>query len=347
MASLYETRTMGRVVTALPPVNTFFRSTFFNKIETFVTKTVDVDYVKGSRKVAPFVSRLVGGKVVPNTGYQTKTYTPPLVAPVKVTTADDLLYRLPGESLVSGQKPADRAVEKMAQDFLDLRDQIARREEQMCASAIITGTIPVIGEGVSDLIDFGFTNKEVLAAAKKWSASGADPIGDIKRWHKQVQKTGYTNCNVAVMSDDVAEALIKNETFRKLLDTKNYDLATISPRQLPNGVTYIGTIPGLGLDLYTYNEWYLDDWTDPSAPVEKPLVPDGTFALMSTNAQYGMYYGAITHIDENTKTFKTVEGQYVPNSYVARRPDRRFLELSSAPLPVPHEVDSWFVATVL
>lgn len=55
-----------------------------------MTKNVDVDFKKGSRKVAPFVSRVVGGKVVPNTGYETKTYTPPLVAPEKVTTVDDL-----------------------------------------------------------------------------------------------------------------------------------------------------------------------------------------------------------------------------------------------------------------
>lgn len=49
---------------------------------------------------------------MPNTGYQTKTYTPPLVAPEKVTTVDDLLIRRPGESLYSGRTPAERAVLK-------------------------------------------------------------------------------------------------------------------------------------------------------------------------------------------------------------------------------------------
>ena len=54
---------------------------------------------------------------MPNTGYETKTYTPPLVAPEKVTTVDDLLQRRPGESLYSGRTPAERAVLKMADDF--------------------------------------------------------------------------------------------------------------------------------------------------------------------------------------------------------------------------------------
>lgn len=101
------------------------------------------------------------------------------------------------------------------------------------------------------------------------------------------------------------------------------------------------------MDIYTYNEWYLDDWTDPEKPEEKPLVPEGTLAMLSSSANYSMYYGAITLVDPHTETFRTVEGKYVPDSWVTRRPAKRTLQLSSAPLCVPHDVDSWFVAKVL
>jgi len=37
---------------------------------------------------------------------------------------------------------------------------IVRREEWMCAQAIYTGTIHVIGEGLNEIIDFNFTNYE-------------------------------------------------------------------------------------------------------------------------------------------------------------------------------------------
>lgn len=346
--SIYEPRTMGRIVSKMPPVRTFFRSTFFKNEETFNTKSVDVDFVKGSRKVAPFVHRVIGGKTVPNTGYETKTYTPPLVAPDKITTVDDLLNRLPGESIVSGRSPAERAVLKMASDFVELRDMIARREELMCVQSIFTGTIPIIGEGLNEVIDFQFTNKETIQqATKKWSNAASDPIGDLKRWHKTVQQKGFVNCDMCVMASDVADAFMNHEKVQKVLDVKNFNLAVIAPRQLPNGVTYVGTIHELGMDIYTYNEWYLDDWTAPAAPEEKPLVPDGTLALLSSNANYSMYYGAITLIDENSKNFRTVEGKYVPDTWVKRKPARRFLQLQSAPLSVPHDVDSWFVATVL
>ena len=218
----------------------------------------------------------------------------------------------------------------------------------MCVQSIFTGKIPIIGEGLNEVIDFGFTNTEVISAAtKKWSNAGSDPIGDLKRWHKQVQKTGFTNCNACVMADDVATAFVGHEKVQKVLDVRNYNLAVIQPRQLPNGVTYVGTIHELGMDVYTYNEWYLDDWTNPETPEEKPLVPDGMLAMLSTNANYSMYYGAITLIDEGTKEFKTVEGKYVPDTWVKRKPARRFLQLQSAPLSVPHDVDSWFTAKVL
>ena len=346
--SIYETRTMGRVVSKLPPVHTFFRSTFFKHEETFVTKDVDVDFVKGSRKVAPYVHRMIGGKTVPNTGYTTKTYTPPLVAPDKITTIDDLLKRQAGESIVSGRTPAERAVLKMSADFVELRDMIARREELMCTQSIFTGQIPIIGEGLNEVIDFGFTNKETITTAtKKWTNAASDPIGDLKRWHKTVQQKGFVNCDMCIMADDVATAFVNHEKVQKLLDVKNYSLAVIQPRQLPNGVTYIGSIHELGLDIYTYNEWYLDDWTNPAAPEEKPLVPEGTLALLSTEADYSIYYGAINMIPEEGKGFATVEGDMVPQTWVERRPDRRFLQINSKPLTVPHEVNSWFVAHVL
>jgi hypothetical protein len=346
--SIYEPRTMGRVVKKLPPVNNFLRKTFFRKVLTFATKSVDIDIVKGSRKVAPYVHRKIGGKIVPNTGYTTKSYTPPLVAPEKITTIDDLLNRRPGESIVSGMTPAERAVAKMADDFTELRDMIARREELMCSQAIFTGKIPIIGEGLNEEIDFGFTNKEVITVAgNKWGASTAKPIADLKRWHETVQKKGFTNCDMCVMSSDVAAAFLTNDSVIKVLDVKNYNLAIIQPKMLPNGVTYIGTLHGLGMDIYVYNEWYLDDWTDEANPTDMPMVPAGTLSLMSSKEEYAMAYGAITLIEEPNGQFRTVEGQYVPDSYAKRRPARRFLQLSSAPLPVPTTIDSWFVAQVL
>lgn len=344
MPNLFEARTMGTLVQRIPRTPTFLRDTFFRNVETFVTESIEVDFKKGNRKLAPFVHPKIGGKTVDNEGYQTTKYTPPLMAPNTITTADDLLNRLAGENPFSGKTPADRAVEKLGKDMEKLEEMITRREEWMAAQAIFTGKIPIKADGLDEEISFNFTNK--VTATKKWNTKDADPIADIKEWRKTVQKTGAVNCDICIMSSDVVTVFINNEKVQKELDVKGYNLAKIEPKELPNGATYVGTIPGLGLDIYEYNEMYLDDFTNPDAPEILPLVPEKTVALLSTAAEYSRYYGAVTILDEETKEFTTVEGEMVPETWTERSPARRFLQLNSRFLPVPHEVDSWLIATV-
>jgi hypothetical protein len=347
--SIYDPRTMGKLVERMPKVQTFIKSTFFRNVETFDTQKIDVDFKKGNRQLAPFVHKKIGGVTIDNDGYETNTYEPPLVAPNKITTVDDILKRTPGESLYGGKSPNQRAVEKMQRDFTELDEMITRREEWMCCQALFTGKIPILDKDGKELqaeIDFQFTNKVTLSGANAWNKKTGGKIKQLKEWRKQVQKTGFVNCNICIMGDEALEAFIMDEEVQKLLDVERYDLAVIKPRELPNGVTYIGTIQGEGMDIYSYNEWFLDNWTDKDKPENKPLVPTNAVALLSTEANYSMYYGGVGVVDESGKTIAVVEGSRIPEQWVERRPPRRFLQLNSAPLCVPHEVDSWYVATV-
>lgn len=347
--SIYDPRTMGKLVERMPKVQTFIKSTFFRNVETFDTQKIDVDFKKGNRQLAPFVHKKIGGVTIDNEGYETNTYEPPLVAPNKITTVDDILKRTPGESLYGGKSPNQRAVEKMQRDFTELDEMITRREEWMCCQALFTGKIPILDKDGKELqaeIDFQFTNKVILSGADAWNKKTGGKIKQLKEWRKQVQKTGFVNCNICIMGDEALEAFIMDEEVQKLLDVERYDLAVIKPRELPNGVTYIGTIQGEGMDIYSYNEWFLDNWTNKDKPENKPLVPTNAVALLSTEANYSMYYGGVGVVDESGKTIAVVEGSRIPEQWVERRPPRRFLQLNSAPLCVPHEVDSWYVATV-
>lgn len=347
--SIYDPRTMGKVVSRMPKTKTFLKDTFFKGVQTFHTVKIDVDFVKGSRKLAPFVHKKKGGVTVPNTGYATDTYEPPVLMPNKITTIDDILTRLPGETIYGGKSPEERAIEKMVKDMAELEEMIARREEWMCAQALFTGEIPILGwngKPVQEAIDFGFTNKVVLPEKEKWNKVTGGKIKALKAWRKQVQKNGFVNCNVAIMGETALESFLADEEVMKMLDVQRYDIAVIKPKELPNGTTYIGTIQEIGLDIYTYDEWYLDDWTDPENPENKPIVPPNVVALLSTSAFYSMYYGAIGMTDRKKDNIYVAEGTRIPDQWVEGNPARRFLQLNSAPLPVPHEVDSWLVATV-
>ena len=347
--SIYDPRTMGKLVERMPKVHTFVRDTFFRNRETFDTQKIDVDFKKGNRALAPFVHKKKGGATIDNEGFQTNTYEPPLVAPNKITTIDDILKRTPGESLYNGKSPNQRAVEKMQRDFTELDEMITRREEWMCCQSLFRGKILILdknGKAIQEEIDFQFTNKETLKTADSWKTKKGGKIAQLKAWRKQVQKKGFVNCNICLMGSDALEAFLSDEEVQKMLDVRRFEVAVIAPKELPNGATYIGTIHEIGMDIYTYNEWYLDNWTNAEKPEDKPLLPDNIVALLSTEADYSMYYGAVGIVDEAGKTIAVVEGSRIPEQWVERRPARRFLQLSSAPIPVPHEVDSWFIATV-
>ena len=160
--SIYTPRYLAEVVRIAPPVYTFFRDTFFTNVHVFPTKAIDFDLVKGDRRMAAFVHPRKGAKVLSSAGYETLSYKPPLINPYDVTTADQLMNRLPGEEMYSGMTPAQRAAQQQIADYARLNDGVTRREEWMCAQAIMTGQIPIVGEGINEIVDFGFTNKKKL-----------------------------------------------------------------------------------------------------------------------------------------------------------------------------------------
>lgn len=89
---------------------TLFRDTFFNREVTFASEAVLMDYRKGSRKMAPFVSRNGGSVNVDRTGFTTKQYIPPMMAPSRVTSIGDITRRgLANQSFrPAHRKPANR-----------------------------------------------------------------------------------------------------------------------------------------------------------------------------------------------------------------------------------------------
>jgi hypothetical protein len=335
------------MVSVLPSRGSFFMDTFFKKRTPVFGTKVDVDFVKGGRRISPFVNPKSAAKTVGKIGYKTNTFETPLLKPKDVTTIEDLSVRMPGENVYSSITREQRALEMVTQKLVEFNDMNMRREEWMAASLLFTGKIPVIGEGLNYEIDFNFTNKEALTDTK-WSAEGSDPLADIERWILACQKEGSRTPNICVMSRDAYNAFINHPKVIDKLDSKNMTVAIIQPNQLTENVTYGGTLVEYNMSIYIYNEWYIDDWTNPASPLEKSLVPAKTVLLASSNASFEVYYGELTIADANAASgFASVVGEKVADSWVEKDPAARYLALHSRPLTVGHEVDSWYVATVL
>ena len=161
---MFSTRTMldaikeGKLTTS-----TFLRDRYFKNVKTFNTERIDIDIVgKGNCKMAPFVHPKVGGKVMDREGFQTKSYEAPEISPMRVTTAEDMLKRQPGETIYGGKSPEQRAAEQLGSDLAWLDEKVTRREEWMCASALFNGAIDFKGDGY---------NGEVISY---WSAEADD-----------------------------------------------------------------------------------------------------------------------------------------------------------------------------
>lgn len=346
---MYDPRVLFEAVINRPPVHTFLRNMFFKpeNIRTFDTGHVDVDYFKGKRTMAPFVNPRLKGKSMSREGFTTRTYQPPQIKPDRVVTGDHLSKRTAGETIYTRRSPEDRAAIILARDIVDLDDSITRREEWMFAQILFTGKVHMIGEGYDEELDFNFTQKEILSGNDLWTDySNSDPFTQLYDRRRQVVQSSSINPNILVMASDVVPIFIQHPKIKDLMDKKAVEVGRIEPRNLPNGATYIGSLSALGLDIYSYDEWYLDEDTDPQNPVEKPMVPEGHILLGSTNAKFNTYYGAVTLVNPETKQFVTVEGDRVPQSWVSVEPPTRTLQLNARPLPVPHEVDSWYVMQV-
>lgn len=346
---IFTPETMDGIVSALPPVHTFFRDTFFTTVKPEFTEKIRVEFVKGGRKVAPFVNIKEKGKVIKKLGYSTETFETPFIKLKDVTDIEDMIKRLPGELLQnSGITPQDRGIQLMAEQMANFDDMITRREEWMCVKAMMDGVIPVVGEGVNYEIDFGFTNKSTVATLWDSTAGTPTPHNDLQAAVEACQKNGYKTPNICIMDrhswNSFLLATKKDEYYTQHKDI--LDIITVRPERRNDAVSFMGRLRDPDLDIYVYNEWYVDDWTDPENPVEKSLMPKGKVLLANTNARTSFYYGLMMFTDPQTQQFRQVVGTRGADSWIQKDPDCRFLSLASRPLPVPHEVDSWYVLTV-
>lgn len=336
---MFTTRTMLAMVEAgQKKSRTWLRDRYFTYRPTFNTQKIDFDVVGiGGRKIAPFVNPKVGGVVLEREGYSTKSFEAPELSPMRVTTAEDMLNRLPGEKLYSGKNPNERAAEILGRDLSDLDDIITRREEAMCAEALFTGKLTVKGEGYDEVINFWgdlkTADKPKTTITKKWdTATDVEILQDLRSIRREMVKAGGFTPRDMIVGSKVADVLIQKFAEGKALDNRRVDLGQIDPQSLPNGVIYYGYLKEVGLDLYGYDEWYVD--VDGK---EKPMVPEKACLLASPAAKTMLAYGVVSLAGDDEVKF--YEGARIPDSWVQRaNPSGRVVQIKSRPLPVIQQI---------
>ncbi len=337
----YTTREMIEAIDQTPPVRSFFQRTFFPGEQTHLTEKVEFDVRKGKRIMAPFVSPRKGGKVITRQGFKTNQFTTPKIAPERVLTVDDVSKRAIGENVYSKKTPDEREDELLAKDFTDLEESIDRRKEWMCRQILYEGKLDVQDEeeGVDVQIDFGFTNIVVLGGDEQWTLKTVDPLPLFSRLRKKIIKDTGRAPDMAIFSSDVIKDFIKNESVMKSMDVLNMKNVVIEPRVVDPALTFYGRISELDMDIYTYDEWFLNDQGK-----EESMVPSGTVLLAHSDGEGQFEYGLVTQMEE--KKFCSYEGKLVPKVWADENSEVKKARLTSRPLPRPFDVESWAVIYV-
>ena len=343
---MFSTRTMlGVVQDNEKKAKTFLRDRYFSNRVTFNTTKIDIDLVgPGKRKLAPFVNPKIGGIVVERDGYKTNSYEAPEVSPMRVTVAEDCLKRSPGETVYSAKSPAQRAAEILGKDLSDLDDMITRREETMCAEALFTGKVTVNGEGYSEVINYWPTesaDQPKTTLATPWSDANADVFADLRAARRHViQQSGVAPTELICSNATVEAMLARLIASGKELDLRRVDMGAIDPQHLPGGVTYWGYLKDSALDIYSYDEWYLDEEGN-----EVPMVPENVALLASPNVHTTLAYGMVAlYKDGENSAPHFYEGARIPDSWVQRaNPAGRIVQIKSRPLPIVNQVNGFHV----
>lgn len=336
----YTTREMLEAIEQRKPLRTLF-SGFFPITNTHVSEIIEYDFKKGKRSMAPFVAPRVGGKVMKRQGFTTKTITTPKIAPKRPMTIDDISKRGIGENVYSTKSPEERSNALLAKDMTELEEAIQRRKEWMAREIIINGKIDVQDEeeGVDVQIDFGFDNREVLSGTALWNTATANILGDLKRWRLAIIKESGIAPKIVIFASNVIDAFKSNAEVKAQLNLINSTIGKIEPRVVDPALTFYGRLAELDLDIYSYDEWFIDD-----NGVEQPMLPAGTVVMLPE--EVGTWeYGSVTQIDD--EDFVTYEAEIVPKIFVDKENNIKSLTLTSRPIPKPDDVDSWYTAVVL
>lgn len=342
---IFDTNALIQVVPNLKRAQKFLLDKFFPNIVMSDTEFVSIDVDVGKRRMSPFVSPLVEGKLVEQRRYQTNIFKP---AYIKDKRAPDLrkpVRRMIGERIGGDLQGAEREMANIEFEMTDQIDMIDRRLEWMAAQALVGGSVTISGDGFPTVVvDFGrdATLTVANAGGAKWTAANisgntASPSKDIETWqHNMLKKSGGVATDIVFTTsawsgfilDPVVKATIWYPGNGGAGNTINVGA------QIQRGAVYKGRWGQY--DLWVYNDWYVDDNN-----VEQPMLVDGTVVMSGADLMGTRAFGQILDPAFNYEALP-----YAPKTWVEQDPAQRYILMQSSPIVIPSRVNASLAATV-
>lgn len=268
--NLYNTATLLDVVRVQPVESAYWLDNFYGRVITFDTEEIMFDRVETIRRLAPFVSPVVQGRVMRTRGHETRAFRPAYTKPKHIVDPNRVFTRLAGEMITGSLSPGQRWDAAVAENMREERQAIQRLWNWMAAMATIHGKVTITGEDYpTQVVDFGRDAglTETLVGTARWGEADADPLGDIAAKRKLAFQKGGSPITRLTMGLDAFDRFFADQDVKDLL--KGDDVARISDSQMsafgdPNATfEYRGVLQGANgqgrIEVYTYNEEYEDE----------------------------------------------------------------------------------------
>ena len=339
---LTNTRALLGVIDALDRPASFLLDVFFPMQQTFDTEEVQFGKLTSARRLAPFVSPLVAGQVMRQSGHTTQSFKPAYVKPKHVVEPGKALKRRAGERLGGTMSPEQRYNLQVAECLADEEDMITRREEWMASEILRTGAVTVEGENFPTMeVDFGRDAllTKALTSTARWGETGVSPLANLQTWGVLVASKSGANPGIVVV-DPLAGLLIQqDDELREIMDNRRQPTGDIELAGMVAGAqgeeaVRLGRIGQW--DVWMYQQLYTD-----AAGAEQKMLPDYSVIMGAPKLAEGIRtYGAIL----DTKALKALPR--FPKYWETDDPSVGNTMTQSAPLPVLGRPNATFYASV-
>lgn len=340
---LYSTATLLGVVRNQPVESSYWLNNFYGRQINFDTEEIMFDRVQGQRRLAPFVSPVVQGRVMRTRGYETRTFRPAYTKPKHVVDPNRVFSRLAGEGITGTLSADARWNAAVAENLREERNAIQRLWNWMAAMATIYGEVTIAGEDYpTQVVNFGRDAglTRILTLSARWGEADGNPlqdIADLRTLAFQKSGSGITRLTFGL---DAFDRFFADEDVKKLLEGK--DVARVSDSSLSalgspgEPFEYRGVLQGANgqgrLEIYTYNEQYEDE-SGVTQSIMDPLDVVGT----GNGLQGTRCFGAIRDKRAGLQALPIF-----PKMWDQEDPSVTYTMTQSAPLMVPGNPDNSF-----
>lgn len=341
---LYGTTTLIGVQRRQQVDNLHWLDTYANDQINFETEEVAWERVNPKRKLAPFVSPRMQGRIMRREGSTSETLRPAYLKPKHEVNPFQARARRVGEQIGGNLTLDQRYNAIIAENMAEEQNMIRRRWDEMTGKAIADGKYIVTSpDGDYPEVEVDFKRDALLDTTllltARWGEADADPLADLNLHRRRVYAAGGGRIDRMTFGLDAFDLFYNDTKVQALLkpDLIRGERSQLSSLSSPDAnVEYRGTLQGADgqgrLDIYTYAGTYHDyDGNEVSIMDSYDVIGTGPLLRMTR------CFGAIMDKRAQLRAL-----DMFPKMWDQEDPSQTFTMTQSAPLMAPAEPNASF-----